>query len=268
MTNNFTMKQLLEAGVHYGHRKNIWNPKMAQYIYGVRNGIHIIDLGRTVVMLHNALNALKSVASKNGRILFVGTKHQASEYVAKTAIACGQYYVNHRWLGGMLTNWKTVSESIKTLQKYEERLASEDVILTKKERLDLDRQRQKLEKVLGGIRNLGGKPDILFVLDTNVEKLALVEARKLGIPIVAIADTNSDPDGIDYLIPGNDDARKAIETYLDLACAAIIDGIQESLVSSGVDIGSLEGGVEALVMGAQAEEVTVSDMSASAELKQ
>jgi small subunit ribosomal protein S2 len=258
MTYNFTMRQLLEAGVHYGHRKNIWNPKMAQYVYGVRNGIHIIDLGQTVVMLKGALDAMREVAAKNGRILFVGTKKQAAENVARTATACGQYYVNHRWLGGMLTNWKTVSESIKTLQKYEEQLASEDIALTKKERLDLDRKRQKLERVLGGIRNLGGKPDMLFVLDTNVERLALIEANKLGIPVVAVVDTNSNPEGIDYLIPGNDDARKAIELYLDLAAEAVLSGLHESLSGAGVDVGALERGVgdlaEGLFVSAEASE--------------
>ncbi len=244
MSCNFTMKQLLDAGVHYGHRRNIWNPKMAPYIYGVRNGIHIIDLGCTVDMLTKALDAMKAVASKNGRILFVGTKKQASEYVASAAAACGQYYVNHRWLGGMLTNWKTVSESIKTLQKYEDKLGDDTIVLTKKERLDLERKRDKLEKVLGGIRNLGGKPDMIFVLDTYVERLAIIEASKLGIPVIAIADTNSNPDGVNYLIPGNDDARKAIELYMDLASGAVLEGIQQSLVSAGVDIGALEEGVE------------------------
>jgi small subunit ribosomal protein S2 len=237
---NFTMRDLLEAGVHYGHRKNFWNPKMSKYIYGARNGIHIMDLGQTAPMLRAALDVLKDVASRNGRILFVGTKKQASEIVAAEATRCGQYFVNHRWLGGMLTNWSTVSASIKTMQKYEELLSNPEVSLTKKEKLDIDRKRIKLDAVLGGIRNMGGKPDLLFVIDTNLEKLAITEAKKLGIPIVAVVDTNSNPDNIDYIIPGNDDARKAIELYARLASDAVLGGIQESLSGSGIDIGAID----------------------------
>ncbi len=237
---NFTMRELLEAGVHYGHRKKSWNPKMAKFIYGVRNGIHIIDLGQTVPLLKAALEVLKDTACKNGRILFVGTKKQASEVIASEATRCGQYFVNHRWLGGMLTNWATVSASIKTLQKYEELLENPDISLTKKEKLDLDRKRIKLNNALGGIRNMGGRPDLLFVIDTNLESLAITEARKLGVPIVAIIDTNSNPDNIDHVIPGNDDARKAIDLYTRLAADAILSGIQVSLSDSGIDIGAEE----------------------------
>ncbi len=237
---NFTMRDLLEAGVHYGHRKNFWNPKMSKYIYGVRNGIHIIDLGQTVPLLKESLNLLKDVASNNGRILFVATKKQASEVIEAEATRCGQYFVKHRWLGGMLTNWTTVSASIKTMQKYEELLENTETSLTKKERLDIDRKRIKLNNVLGGIRNMGGKPDLLFVIDTNLESLAITEAKKLGIPVVAIVDTNSNPDGIDHIIPGNDDARKAIELYTRLASDAILAGMQESLSGAGVDIGAID----------------------------
>ena len=236
----FTMRDLLDAGVHFGHKKNYWNPKMAQYVYGTRNGIHVIDLQQTFPLLHNALNFLKGVASKNGKILFVGTKRQASELLSDYATKCGQYFVNHRWLGGMLTNWSTVSASIKTLQTYEESLNSENSYFTKKEKLDLDRKRAKLDRVLGGIRNMGGKPDAIFVIDTNREALAIAEAKRLGIPVVAIIDTNCDPDLIDYAIPGNDDASKAIELYLKLSSEAILAGIQEGLANAGVDIGSVE----------------------------
>jgi len=237
---NITISELLEAGVHFGHRKNYWNPKMAPYLYGVRNGVHIVDLQQTAQMMHNALTALRKIAAKNGRILFVGTKKQASDLTAEAAKRCGQYYVNHRWLGGMLTNWSTVSASIKTLEEYESRLADENIILTKKERISLQRQREKLEKALGGIRNMGGKPDALFVIDVNNESLAVQEARKLGITVVAVVDSNCNPDNIDYIIPGNDDARKAIEVYTKYASDAILYGVQDSLSRSGVDISSLD----------------------------
>jgi small subunit ribosomal protein S2 len=236
----FTIRELLEAGVHFGHRKNFWNPKMAKHIYGTRNGIHIVDLQQTHAMLHNALLVLKEIAAKNGKILFVGTKKQASNLVADYAKRCGQYFVNHRWLGGMLTNWPTVSASIRTLQKYETDLANPSSFLTKKEKLELDRNRQKLDKVLGGIRNMGGKPDAIFVIDARVESLAISEAKKLGITVIAIVDTNSNPDNIDYVIPGNDDAAKAIELYLKLASEAALAGIQEGLTNAGVDIGNIE----------------------------
>ncbi len=239
MSNNaakFTIRQLLEAGVHYGHRKNFWNPKMEKYIYGTRNGIHIVDLQKTAPLLKEALDVLRNVASKNGRILFVGTKKTANEIIAEQATRCGQYYVNHRWLGGMLTNWSTVSASIKTLKEYEAVLADENSGLNKKELLEIDRKRIKLDNVLGGIRNMGGKPDVVFIIDRKQEDLAVQEARKLGIPVIAVVDTNSTPDGIDYVIPGNDDARKAIELYTSLAAEAILSGIQDGLSSSGLDI--------------------------------
>lgn len=239
MSNNaakFTIRQLLEAGVHYGHRKNFWNPKMEKYIYGTRNGVHIVDLQKTAPMLRAALDVLKDVASKNGRVLFVGTKKSANELVAEQASRCGQYYVNHRWLGGMLTNWSTVSASIKTLAEYEKILADEHSGLNKKELLDIERKRLKLDNVLGGIRNMGGKPDVVFVIDRRQEDLAIQEARKLGIPVIAVVDTNSSPDDIDYVIPGNDDARKAIELYTSLAAEAILSGMQAGLASSGLDI--------------------------------
>lgn len=236
----FTIKQLFEAGVHFGHRKNFWNPKMSEYICGVRNDIHIIDLQRTYYMLNNALEALSSVASRNGKILFVGTKKQAMESVAASAIRCGQHYINYRWLGGMLTNWSTVSKSLKTLSDYEKQLNDEKSILNKKEKLDLERKKDKLERVLGGIRNMGGLPDILFVIDTNEQSTAIKEAQKLSIPVIAIVDTNASLDGINYIIPGNDDSSKSIELYMKLASDAVLDGIQQSLIKAGVDIGAAE----------------------------
>lgn len=235
---NIPIIKMIEAGMHYGHKKNLWNPKMAQYIYGIRNGVHIIDLQQTATLFSHALNVLREVASKNGRILFVGTKTQATDILAEFAQKCGQYYVNHRWLGGMLTNWPTVSASLKTMKEYEELLENENLTLTKKERLDISRKHNNLEKVLGGIKNMGGMPDLLFVIDTNKESLAIKEANKLGIPIVAICDTNTSPDGIDYVIPGNDDARKAILLYCQLASDAILQGMQASMSKSGIDIGA------------------------------
>ena len=237
---SFTIRDLLEAGVHFGHKKNHWNPKMAPYIFGVRHGVHIIDLQQTAVMLHNALSALKDVAAQNGKILFVSTKKQASDLISEYASRCGQYYVNHRWLGGMLTNWSTVSASINTLQEYEATLSDENSTLTKKERLDLFRKKEKLSKVLGGIREMTKMPNMIFVIDAETEALAINEANKLGIPVMAIVDTNTSPDGISYLVPGNDDARKAIEIYCKLASDAILQGMQENLASSGVDLGSSE----------------------------
>jgi len=239
-TTRFTIRQLLEAGVHFGHKKNHWNPKMAPYIFGVRHGVHIIDLQLTAGMLHEALEAMKNVAAQNGKILFVSTKKQAGEYIAEHATRCGQYFVNHRWLGGMLTNWNTVSASINTLREYESKLNEEDSKLTKKERLDLSRKKDKLERVLGGIREMNKMPSMLFVIDAEAEALAITEANKLGIPVVAIVDTNTSPDGISYVVPGNDDARKAIELYCQLASDAVLEGMQESLTSSGVDIGASE----------------------------
>src|SRR6201998_2160750 len=237
----FSMRQLLEAGAHFGHRTQRWNPKMASYIYGVRNDIHILDLTQTVPLLHQALVALRDVAGGGARFLFVATKRQASEPVAAAAKRCAQYYVNHRWLGGTLTNWQTISNSIKRLRTIEETLNSAAGSgLTKKELLGLLRERDKLERSLGGIKEMGGLPNMLFVIDTNKEQIAVAEARKLGIPVAAILDSNSDPDGIAYPIPGNDDAARAIAMYCDLAARAIIDGLGQSQAAAGVDLGAAE----------------------------
>jgi small subunit ribosomal protein S2 len=233
----FTMRQLLEAGVHFGHTTRRWNPLMRSYIFGARNGVHIIDLEQTVPMLHRGLEAVREVAAGGGRVLFVGTKRQASEVVAASAQRCGQYYVNHRWLGGMLTNWKTISNSIRRLKTVDERLAEDNAGFTKKELLQLTRERDKLERSLGGIKDLGSVPDILFVVDTNKESIAIAEAKKLGIPVMAIVDSNSDPVGIDYPVPGNDDAMRAVNLYCDLVSASVLDGLQAELMSSGGDAG-------------------------------
>jgi small subunit ribosomal protein S2 len=238
---DFSMRQLLEAGAHFGHRQQRWNPKMAPYIYGARNDIHIMDLTQTVPLLHQALVALREVAASGGRILFVGTKRQASEPVAAAAKRCAQYYVNHRWLGGTLTNWQTISNSIKRLRHIEETLsAAEGSGLTKKELLGLLRERDKLDLSLGGIKEMGGLPNMLFVIDTNKEQIAVAEAQKLGIPVVAILDSNSNPDGIAYPIPANDDAARALALYCDLAARAIIDGLSQGQVAAGVDVGESE----------------------------
>ena len=221
----FSMRELIDAGVHFGHKTKRWNPRMAPFIYGTRNDVHIIDLQQTVPMLHRALGAVRSTALKNGRILFVGTKRQAADIIAEAATRCGQYYVNNRWLGGMLTNWQTIQNSIRQLRKIEETLAQGDSGLTKKERLTLQRQHDKLERSLGGIRDMGGKPDLLFVIDTNREEIAIKEAQTLGIPIVAIIDTNCSADGIDFPIPGNDDATRAIKLYCKLISDAALDGL-------------------------------------------
>ena len=239
----FSMRQLLEAGVHFGHQTRRWNPKMRPYLFGARNGVHVIDLEQTVPLLHQALVTLRDVAAGGGRILFVGTKRQASRPVAETAKRCGQYYVNHRWLGGMLTNWKAISGSIKTLADLEATLADEAAGLTKKEMLQLVRRRNKLDLALGGIRDMGGVPDMLVVIDTNKEDIAILEARKLGIPVVAIIDSNCDPDLITHPVPGNDDAIRAINLYCDLFARAVIDGLQEELAASGADIGAAEEGL-------------------------
>jgi small subunit ribosomal protein S2 len=236
----FSMRQLLEAGVHFGHHTRRWNPNMKHYLFGVRNGVHIIDLEQTVPLLYQALNAVRETVVRGGRVLFVGTKRQAQEPIKAAAIRCGQYYVNHRWLGGMLTNWRTVSQSIKRLRELELQIAEGSQGLTKKENLDLDRQRQKLELALGGIKEMAGLPDILVVIDTNKEDLAIKEAQKLGIPVVGILDSNSNPEGITYPVPGNDDALRAIETYGDLFSAAVLDGLQAEMTASGIDIGALE----------------------------
>jgi small subunit ribosomal protein S2 len=256
MSTNFSMRQLLEASVHYGHITRKWNPKMAPYIFGKRNGIHIIDLEQTVPMLETALNVIRDVISNHGRVLFVGTKAQASERIKESAQKCGQYYVNHRWLGGMLTNWKTVSQSITRLKALEEQI-EKPVGLTKKEILRLQREREKLELTLGGIREMGGIPDLLVVIDVVREAIAVKEASKLGIPIVAVVDSNSDPDDITYPIPGNDDAIKAIELYCDLFTNAVLEGLQKGMEKSGIDIGAVEEVIEKepITEEPQAEEV-------------
>jgi small subunit ribosomal protein S2 len=236
----FTMRQLLEAGVHFGHNTRRWNPKMAPYLFGVRNNVHIIDLQQTVPMLYRAMQAVREVAAGNGRVLFVGTKRQASQTVAEAAKRCGQYYVNHRWLGGMLTNWKTISHSIKRLKELDETLSEDNSLLTKKELLRLTRERDKLNRALGGIRDLGAPPDVIVVIDTNKEAIAIQEANKLTIPVVAVVDSNSDPEGIDYVIPGNDDSLRAIELYCNLLADSVIDGLQAEAASSGKDIGEAE----------------------------
>jgi small subunit ribosomal protein S2 len=236
----FTMRQLLEAGVHFGHQGHRWNPKMSSYIFGTRNNIHIIDLTQTTPLLHQALVKISDTVASGGRVLFVGTKRQASEAIAESASRSAQYFINHRWLGGTLTNWKTISLSIRRLRQLEEILEGEGHGRTKKELLNLTRERDKLNKSLGGIKDMGGTPDLLFVIDTNKEAIAVAEAKKLGIPIVAIVDTNCDPDGIDYPIPGNDDAGRAITLYCDLIARAAIDGIGRSQGASGVDLGASE----------------------------
>ena len=233
----FTMRQMLEAGVHFGHNTRRWNPRMEPYIFGERNKIHILDLQQTMPMFHAALRAIGDVAARGGRVLFVGTKRAASEKIAAPAKGCGQYYVNHRWLGGMLTNWKTISGSIKRLRELEEQLAQDGIGLTKKELLGLTRQRDKLEQALGGIKEMGGLPDIMVIIDTNKEAIAIAEANTLGIPVVAILDSNSNPNGVDYPIPGNDDAMRAITLYCDLISGAILDGLQQEATASGKDLG-------------------------------
>jgi len=221
-----SIRQLLEAGVHFGHHTRRWNPKMAPYLFGVRNGIHIIDLEQTEPMLHQGLQAVRDVVAGGGRVMLVGTKRQAQEPVADAAKRCGQYYVNYRWLGGMLTNFKTISQSIRRLREFEERITQEHTGLTKRELLELTRDRDKLERALGGIKEMGGLPDILFVIDTNKEAIAVHEANTLRIPVVAILDSNSSPDGIAYPIPGNDDAMRAIHLYCDLVAAAVLDRLR------------------------------------------
>ena len=233
-----SMRQLLEAGVHFGHHTRRWNPKMAPYLFGVRNGIHIIDLEQTEPMLHQGLQAIRDVVAGGGRVLLVGTKRQAQEPVAEAAKRCGQYHVNYRWLGGMLTNFKTISGSIRRLRELEERIAQDQSGLTKRELLELTRDRDKLERALGGIKEMGGLPDILFVIDTNKEAIAVAEANTLRVPVVAILDSNSSPDGIAYPVPGNDDAMRAIQLYCDLVSGAVLDGLQAELAASGVDVGA------------------------------
>lgn len=255
---SFTMRQLLEAGVHFGHHTRRWNPKMKPFIFGDRNNIHILNLQQTVPMLYQALEAISQVASNGGRVLFVGTKPSASEVVAEAAKSCGQYFVNHRWLGGMLTNWSTVSQSIRRLREMDERLSGEEVnSLTKKETLTLTRERDKLEKTLGGIKEMGGLPDLLFIIDTNKEDIAVKEANVLNIPVVAIVDSNANPDGVDYVIPGNDDALRAISLYCDLVAGSVIEGLKTEMIRSGTDVGEDVAPVE--------ETMVSADPAASAE---
>jgi small subunit ribosomal protein S2 len=238
---DFSMRQLLEAGVHFGHQAHRWNPKMGEYIFGTRNNIHIVDLAQTVPMLHRALQAVSDTVAKGGRILFVGTKRQAQDAIADAAKRSAQYYVNSRWLGGTLTNWKTISGSISRLRKLDEMLGSGDGGgYTKKERLTMQRERDKLDRALGGIKDMGGIPDLIFVIDTNKEDIAIKEARRLNIPVAAVVDTNSDPAGITYVVPGNDDASRALTLYCDLIAKAAIDGISRAQGESGVDMGAAE----------------------------
>lgn len=242
----FTMRQLLEAGVHFGHNTRRWNPKMKSYIFGVRNGVHIIDLQQTVPLLNTALKSARDIVAQGGRVLFVGTKRQAQDIVKEAASRCGQYYVNERWLGGMLTNWKTITKSINRLREVEEILSGDVAGYTKKELLMMTRERNKLESSIGGIREMGGLPDAMVVLDTNKEDIAILEAKKLGIPVFAIIDTNSDPDQIDFPIPGNDDAIRAIELYCDLFVGAVLDGLEAELKAAGSDLGAAKEAKEEL----------------------
>ena len=236
----FSMRQLLEAGVHYGHQTARWNPRMGEFIYGDRNGIHILDLTQTVPMLDAALKVVRDTVAKGGRILFVGTKRQAQKSIAESAEKCAQYYMNHRWLGGTLTNWKTISLSINRLKQIDEILASGAEGLTKKERLNLERDQGKQQASLGGIRDMGGVPDLLFVIDVGKESLAITEAKKLGIPVVGIVDTNCSPKGVDYIIPGNDDASRAIALYCDLISRAALDGMTAQMGAAGIDLGAID----------------------------
>jgi small subunit ribosomal protein S2 len=231
---------MLEAGVHFGHKINRWNPKMQPYIYGTNNGVHIIDLKKTVPLLYKALNKIKEVAKANGRILFVSTKKQASDVISNVAKRSGQYYVNYRWLGGTLTNWYTISASIKTLQNLEASLNDPESNLTKKEKLKITREMEKFERVLGGIRNMGGVPDLVIIIDIVKEDIAVQEAKKLGIPIIAIVDSNADPDLVDYIIPGNDDSIRSIRLYCSLFADAALQGLEESMKASGVDMGAMQ----------------------------
>jgi small subunit ribosomal protein S2 len=259
---DFSMRQLLEAGVHFGHQKHRWNPKMAPYLYGTRNNIHIIDLAQTVPMLHRALQAVSDTVAGGGRVLFVGTKRQAAEPLTSAAKRSAQYYVNARWLGGMLTNWKTISRSIARLRELETLLSGEAQGLTKKERLTLTREREKLEKALGGIKDMGGVPNLLFVIDTNKEKIAIEEATRLGIPVAAIIDSNCDPDGITFPIPGNDDAGRAITLYCDLIAKAAIDGIGRAQGEAGIDIGAAEEVNEPAILEAKGGDADMSQAEA------
>ncbi|MFA7595003.1 MAG: 30S ribosomal protein S2 [Novosphingobium sp.] len=250
-----TMQQLIEAGAHFGHQTHRWNPRMKPYIFGSRNGVHIIDLSQTVPLFARALDFVSATVRAGGKVLFVGTKRQAQEPIAQAARACGQHFVNHRWLGGMLTNWKTISQSIKRLKTLEEKLSGDTAGLTKKEVLQLTRERDKLELSLGGIRDMGGIPDVMFVIDANKEELAIKEANVLGIPVVAILDTNVDPSGIAFPVPGNDDASRAVRLYCDAIAQAASKGGQGAVVDSGADIGELDQPIEEVVVEESTETV-------------
>ncbi len=234
----FSMRQLLEAGAHFGHQTHRWNPKMDRYIFGEKSNIHILDLSQTVPLLHQALLKVREIAAGGGRVLFVGTKRQAADHIKAAAQRCAQYYVNSRWLGGTLTNWQTVSKSIARLRELDATISGGAVGLTKREALSLSRERDKLDRSLGGIAAMGGIPDLMFVIDTNKEAIAIQEGRKLGIPVVAVVDSNCDPDDVTYAIPGNDDAARAIQLYCDLIADAVLDGLTESQVRGGADIGA------------------------------
>ena len=236
----FSLRQLLEAGVHYGHQTARWNPRMGEFIYGERNGIHIIDLTQTVPLLDQALKVVRDTVAKGGRILFVGTKRQAQKAVAEAAEKSAQFYMNHRWLGGTLTNWQTVSKSIQRLKQIDEVMAHGAEGMTKKERLGLEREQGKLQASLGGIREMGGTPDLLVVIDVGKEVLAVLEANKLGIPVVGVVDTNCSPKGVTHLIPGNDDAARAIALYCDLISRAALEGMSAQMGAAGIDLGALE----------------------------
>ena len=261
----FSMRQLLEAGCHFGHQTHRWNPKMKDFIFGERSNIHIIDLSQSVPLLHQALVKVRETAAKGGRVLFVGTKRQAQEPLAQAASRCAQYYMNQRWLGGTLTNWRTISNSIARLRELETMFEGEGGLagLTKKEQLMLTREREKLDRSLGGIKDMGGTPDLMFVIDTNKEGIAIQEAKKLGIPVIAVVDTNCDPDPIDFPIPGNDDASRAIALYCDLIADAVLDGMADSQMAMGMDLGEAEAPVEALVEKTAAEETAATEAEAA-----
>ena len=263
---DFSMRQLLEAGCHFGHQTHRWNPKMKDFIFGERSNIHIIDLSQTVPLLHQALVKVRETAAKGGRVLFVGTKRQAQEPLANAASRCAQYYMNQRWLGGTLTNWRTISNSIARLRELEAMFEADGGLagLTKKEQLMLTREREKLDRSLGGIKDMGGTPDLMFVIDTNKEGIAIQEAKKLGIPVIAVVDTNCDPDPIDFPIPGNDDASRAIALYCDLIAEAVLDGMADSQLAMGVDLGEAEAPVETLVEETAAEEAAAEGAAADA----
>ena len=264
----FSLRQLLEAGVHFGHQTQRWDPLMEPYIYGSRNGIHIFDLTQTVPMLDQALNIVRETVAKGGSILFVGTKRQASSPIAEAAEKCAQYYMNHRWLGGTLTNWKTVSQSIQRLKSIDEQVASGSIEgLTKKERLGVEREHAKLKASFYGIAEMGGVPDLVFVVDVKKEALAVAEANKLGIPVVAVVDTNCSPSGVDYMIPGNDDASRAIGLYCDLISRAALDGMSAQLGAAGVDLGEMDESPTEEILSEAVEEESKSTETSEEEVK-